>query len=308
LYLDKSKTKNVFVLGFIVKMNSWDCYLWSMILIADAGNTKTAWALAGAGKHPLFHRSSGISPYFDAPEKITTLALEAGESLGCPSVASVRYYGSGCSRPDMQGKVEKALKAAFPDADILVQDDLTGAGMALFGPGSGIACILGTGSNAGVYQSGTITERPVSLGYLLGDEGSGAHIGFGFLKLLLSGALDQPLSQRFYQQHETNPDQLLSHLYQAPKPQAFAASVIPFIAGCSEVPVINSLIRRSFKEFVDIMVVPLLQSHQGLHAGFCGSIPSLFQPILKGCMDEQGIPLSGIIPDPITALAAHFSQ
>lgn len=279
-----------------------------MILIADAGNTKTAWALAGEGKQPVFQRSAGISPYFDASEHITTQAREAAETLGCPAPASVHYYGSGCTRPAMREKVEKALKSAFPGAEIVVQDDLTGAGIALFGSGPGIACILGTGSNAGVYQSGTIIARPVSLGYLLGDEGSGAHIGFGFLKLLLSGALDEKLTQQFYNQHQTNPDQILLQLYQAPKPQAFAASMVPFIATHTGVPVIQSMIKESFSQFLEVMVQQLLKDHGDLQAGFCGSIPALFQPLLQECMVEHGITLSGIIPDPIAALAAYFSR
>ncbi len=279
-----------------------------MILIADAGNTKTAWALAGEGKNPLFYRSSGTSPYFDASEKITALAVEAGVALLCPAPASVYYYGSGCARPAMREKVENALRTAFPGAEIKVEDDLTGAGIALFGPDSGIACILGTGSNAGVYKSGTIIKRPVSMGYLLGDEGSGAHIGFSFLKLLLSGGLDQQLTLQFYEQHQTDPDQLLFQLYQAPKPQAFAASMVPFVVAHAGVPVIQSLVKRSFSEFLDRMVRPLLQDHRGLSAGFCGSIPTLFQPMLRECMDHYGITLSGIIPDPITALAAYFSR
>lgn len=279
-----------------------------MILIADAGNTKTAWALAGEGKQPDFHRSAGISPYFDASEHITALAVEAAEALGCAAPASVYYYGSGCTRPSMREKVEHALKVAFPEAEIVAQDDLTGAGMALFGSGPGIACILGTGSNAGVYKSGTIIKRPVSLGYLLGDEGSGAHIGFGFLKLLLSGALDQQLAQQFYEQHQTDPDQILLKLYQAPKPQAYAASMVPFIAAHAGTPAIKSLVKKSFSEFLEVMVRPLLKDHADLQAGFCGSIPALFQPLLMECMEERGITLSGIISDPIGALADYFSR
>ena len=51
------------------------------------------------------------------------------------------------------------------------------AARALCGRNAGIACILGTGSNSCLYDGTEITANVSPLGFILGDEGSGAVLG-----------------------------------------------------------------------------------------------------------------------------------
>ena len=74
-------------------------------------------------------------------------------------------------------KIKLVLNRCFPKAKANVYPDTLAACHALFGRNAGVACILGTGSNACVYDGEKITQSIVSLGFMLGDEGSGCHIG-----------------------------------------------------------------------------------------------------------------------------------
>ncbi|MFR8224704.1 MAG: hypothetical protein ACLU9X_09400 [Alistipes shahii] len=97
----------------------------------------------------------------------------------CDGVTSVRFYGAGCGEtfPEASEKLRRELEAHFGTTDITVESDLLGAVRALWGRGEGIACILGTGSNSCLCRDGEILKNVPPLGYVLGDEGSGADAG-----------------------------------------------------------------------------------------------------------------------------------
>jgi glucosamine kinase len=279
-----------------------------MKLIIDAGNTKTAWATVTTGKQTEFLVTRGISPYFETADSIMAIALEAVGHICPEEPESVHYFGSGCVKQEMKDQVRMALEKVAPHASISVEDDLTGAGIALFGKGEGIACISGTGSNAGYIQNGKMVRRAVSLGYLLGDEGSGAHIGFGFLKKLLSGQLNPNLTENFYQRYPLPDGDPLRRLYGADKPQTLAASLIPFIAEFQHYAEIRDLVQHSFDEMMENMVIPVISEDKTLPVGFVGSVPKQFSTIVEATMEKYHLGKVIILPDPIKALALFFSE
>lgn len=277
-----------------------------MILIADAGNTKSAWVCLRHNQPDRLIRAAGISPYFDDASLITRKVMEAVEALGCGTPDVVYFFGSGCYHPEMQNIVKTVLKSLFPDSAIYVVDDLTGAGIALFGRDTGVACILGTGSNAGIIQKEIVTRRSISLGYLLGDEGSGAHLGFGFLKCLLSEKIPEHLAREFYADHPFDAANLLRHLYSEKRPQTFAASLVPFMARHQHEPAIYSILHQSFGKMIEEMVIPLLKDDPNMPVGFVGGIATTLEPVLTEVLAEYGISAQRIVQEPIVELADYF--
>jgi len=145
------------------------------ILIADSGSTKTDWILISSENGILEIQTTGINPVRDSQDAIL-LVLEKELQKQIPAdyvISEIHFYGAGCVMPFSQGVID-ALKIIFPQAQTTVESDLLGAARALCGKQEGIACILGTGANSCLYDGNQIVSNVPPLGFILGDEGSGA--------------------------------------------------------------------------------------------------------------------------------------
>jgi glucosamine kinase len=279
-----------------------------MILIADAGNTKTDWVLTGSGQTFRRNRTTGISPYFDSEAKIRDTFAEARNAFLDADVKAIYYYGTGCNDISKQEMICRCLRAVHPETGTVeVSDDLTGAGIALFGNDTGVAVITGTGSNAGITSCGKINRRIISLGYLLGDEGSGATIGLAFLRQLLGERLPGEVREAFYAWKETTPEGMITELYQAGKPQTVAASMVPFLLRYRHEEMIKDIITSSFTALLDQMVFPIRGDQKTLRVGFCGSIAFFFREELLQVCQKHGVDIADIIREPGMEIAAYHS-
>ncbi len=179
-------------------------------LLADSGATKAEWCLLkGSKKKILF--TQGISPYFMNTEQIVKmLNEELKPHLKREQIDVIHYYGTGCSNPDNIKSIRKALKQVFTTTSkIHVDHDLMGAARALCKSQKGIACILGTGSNSCYYNGKKIVKNSPGLGYVLGDEGSGAYLGRKVLQHFLYNSFDEELMARFNARFKTNQIEIL---------------------------------------------------------------------------------------------------
>jgi len=202
----------------------------SIKLIADSGATKAEWSLVNGGKVKTIN-TQGISPYFLNTEQIRDLLLkELSPKLKNVQVDEIYYYGTGCANPDNVKLIKKALKQVFPDAYMEVTHDLMAAARALCGPDKGIACILGTGSNSCYYNGKKIMRNSPGLGYVLGDEGSGAYLGRKVLQYYLYGTFDDELRGRFDLTYMTNATEILENVYKKPLPNRYLAGFTYFLA------------------------------------------------------------------------------
>ena len=167
------------------------------ILIADSGSTKTQWCLVTGNKKKMIS-TQGISPYFlndEALDKI--LSEELLPKTGNVLIDEIHYYGTGCSNPINISLIKRGLKKCYKNAKINVNHDLLGAAKALCGNEKGIACILGTGSNSCFYNGKKIVKNSPGLGFILGDEGSGTHLGKKVLQYYLYNTFDAELMDKF---------------------------------------------------------------------------------------------------------------
>jgi glucosamine kinase len=276
-----------------------------MLLVADAGNSKTTWSLTDTEKILECVTGEGISPYFDDESQIAAKIRNALSGFPLDQITSVWYYGTGCLHEVMQMKISSVISRLICHAGVMVSDDLTAAALALFGRDEGLAVISGTGSNAGICQGGDIVKRIVSLGYLLGDEGSGADIGFRFLKIHLSGRLPETAADMFRNEINLSDQELLQRLYSQKKPQAFAASLVPFLQKNLTIPEIRECVNSSFVAMIEQMIVPLISDQSHLPLGFCGSVAKMFEPELRSVADQYALEIKSVIKDPAIPLT-HF--
>jgi N-acetylglucosamine kinase-like BadF-type ATPase len=268
------------------------------LLIADSGSTKTDWAIDG-----LHIKTQGINPFHQDEDTIRSILRdELLPNLPSPlsDIKSIQFYGSGV-RPELQTKMQQLLQEAFPQAThIEAQSDLLGAARALCGQKEGIACILGTGANSCLFDGQQIVMNTPALGYILGDEGSGATLGKRFLNALYKGRLPQSLKTAFESELQLSMPQIIDRVYRQPQANRWLASLSEFISKHTNELTINELITSNFQEFITHNIKPY-QRHD-LPISAVGSIAFYYQEQLKQAAQEEGYSVGLILRSPIDAL------
>lgn len=277
-----------------------------MILIADSGSTKTEWCLAAGGAAVRKIRTAGTNPYFQTPAQIReVIGGILYPALDAFPVEAVFFYGAGCAFPEKNRIVEEALAAYFP-VPVTVESDLTGAARALCGTRAGIACILGTGSNSCLYDGKVITEHIPPLGFILGDEGSGAVLGRRLAADCMKGQLPAALCEKFKRQYGLTPALLLENVYKQPFPNRFLASLTPFLLENIGHPAIYSLVCDSFRAFFLRNVMNYTEYHR-YPVHLTGSIAYYYREVLQDVAAALGLTLGKIEQEPMSGLLAYHA-
>jgi len=277
------------------------------ILIADSGSTKTDWILVSTENGTLEIQSMGINPVRDSQGAILGVLqnqLKPKIPASC-SVSEIHFYGAGCI-PPFSKAVEESLAEIFPEAEITVNSDLLGAARALCGREEGIACILGTGSNSCLYDGEKILSNVSPLGFILGDEGSGAVLGKTLVGDLLKGMLGDKLREEFLQEYNLTPALIINNVYRQPQPNRFLASLVPFIEKHRHESGIHSLLVSSFRSFLSRNVKQY--NRPDLPVNFVGSIAFIYKDELSEAIQLEGLKLGKIIQKPATEMTNFHTK
>lgn len=277
-----------------------------MILIADGGSTKTEWSLVDNGEIIEQILTEGTNPFFQTMEDISSMVEKhIAPKLNGITVEAVYFYGAGCAFPDKNELVRAGI-AKHIDAPIYINSDLLGAARALCGTSAGIACILGTGSNSCYYNGEAIENNVSPLGFILGDEGSGAVIGKLFVNACLKNQLTDGLKERFLEETKLEPGVIIDRVYRQPFPNRFLASLSPFIIKNLEDPTIYKLVVNSFKDFFLKNVMQYDYKSNKVH--FVGSIAHYYEKALREAANEMGIRIGVIDRTPMKNLVDYHTK
>lgn len=275
-----------------------------MILIADSGSTKTDWMIEGRTQ-PI--HTPGINPFFQTKEDITKQIADTllPQLKSVNEVTAIYFYGAGCT-PQKSEIVKSAIKSHFPQLQKLeVGSDLLGAARSLCGKNPGIACILGTGSNSCEYNGQQITANISPLGFILGDEGSGASLSKHFVGDCLKQQLPADICKGFLQEYNLTPAEIIEKVYRQPFPNRFLASFTPYIYKHRHRPEIQSLLQSCFTDFFRRNVMQYNYTENKVH--FTGSIAWYFQEEIKTAAQGLNIRTGKFIQSPIKGLTEyHF--
>lgn len=283
-----------------------------IVLLADSGSTKTAWRAWQGDEAPCCVETPGINPVqMDTDTIIALLSsrltdelrYEDGSGILPSDVCEIHFYGAGCL-PSTIPTVQEALKQVFPRADIHVQSDLLGAARALCGHTKGIACILGTGSNSCLYDGERICAHTPPLGYILGDEGSGAVLGRQLLGDLLKGLLPAHIRDAFSAQYNgLETDQIIEHVYRQPQPNRYLAGFTHFIAAHRDEPSLHRLLTDGFRSFFLRNVTAYARPDLPVH--LTGSIAAVFADEVREAAQATGFTVGRIEASPISGMTAY---
>lgn len=274
-----------------------------MILIADSGSTKTDWVLWITKTNEVFkYKTKGLNPYFTKSSEITKEMEEHFAADDLFQLEEIFFYGSGCGSIESKSIVYEGLKNACKNAKIHIDHDLMASARSLFGKEKGIACILGTGSNACLYDGEEVTNEAVSFGYVMGDEGSGNHLGRMLLKSIFNGKAPMKIQEDFKKKYpHLDLTRLLDQLYNLPNPNRFLASFSPFILSHMNEDFIKTMIESSFNQFLDEFVIGLT-TDRSLAISFQGSIAWIYKSILDKVLADRGLLMGNVIKQPIDKL------
>ena len=269
-------------------------------LIVDAGSTKMEWAEMEERRLARRFVTSGFNPNYAGLETLENILFqELPKDLETPD--AIAYYGTGCGSEANCVLVEGLLRKRFPKCQIYVSNDMMGAAVALFGEGRGIACILGTGANSCLYDGGKIVEKGVSLGYLVGDEGSGCYIGRKLVRSYFYGLMPNDLQALFEVNYQLDLKAFIDRVYHQPEASKYLAGFTRFAGEHKDHPFVRQLVKGCLDDFIEVFVMRYQDCHK-LPVGFVGSVAYHFQDILQGCLVSRGLQLDKVLASPMAGL------
>ena len=277
------------------------------ILIADSGSTKTEWVLLQGGNKEYFN-SDGLNPYFRTHGQLSE-AIKSGvkKSISNIKVDKIFFYGSGSGSPSRKSILENAIRENFPDSEIQIESDLLGAAIACFGDKSGVACILGTGSNSCVYDGNQIVKNIPSLGFVFGDEGSGGYFGKRILNGYYYKTMPEDLRNALDETSDMTLEGILHKIYEEPQANRFVASFSKMLSDHKKHPYIINMVRKGFEAFAEKQLGYFEESKEK-EIGFVGSIASVYKEILEEVLEEKGMNLSIVVRKPLENLVDYHQK
>lgn len=296
-----------------------------MILIADSGGSKTDWALVSLptdnSKCVLKVRTQGLNPFHQSKdvilkaleEELMPALYKAAEQSGTFSkeydiaekVKQIAFYGAGCTKA-LSPIVGEALAVAFPSASIKVESDLLGAAHAVCGHEEGIACILGTGANSCLYDGEHIVANIPPLGYILGDEGSGAVLGKMLLNGIFKGDLSAEIRDLYLEWSGLTYPEIIDKVYRQPLANRFLAGSSKFIKENLQYAELEGLVRYNFDTFFKNNILKYTMSSIRVISAV-GGIASAFEEQLRASADSFGYKVGKVLSSPIDGLIEYYS-
>ncbi len=272
-------------------------------LIADSGSTKTDWRLTDANGSARAIHTDGVNPYYQTTGQIAdVLRVQLLPELNGATVSDVYFYGAGCSGPAVNPIVADALRAVLPGSQTVdVNSDMLGAARAAADREPGIVCILGTGSNACCYNGSQITRGIQSLGFWLGDEGSGGYLGKTLVRDFFQDRLPADLRDAFQDRYALDRPTLLENAYQKPYPNRYFAQFTPFLSENSAHPHVVGLVTDAFTLFLTTYARRFPEA-DAWPVHFVGSVAHYFAEPLQRAASTLNLAMGRIIKAPAERL------
>ena len=280
-----------------------------MKLVVDSGSTKTDWGFFSTVFDLKTVKTQGLNPCHQSEEEIRTIIrnelLPNLHGIELASISQVFYYGAGCATESICLQMAGILKEFIPNASIAVDSDMLGAARALCGRTEGVTCILGTGSNSCLYDGKNIVDQIPSLGFILGDEGSGAALGRRLISDCLKRQLPDTVCREFMERYSLTKESIIESVYRKPLPNRYIAGFAPFVYEKRAVPEVHKMIIQCFQEFFTRNVINYHKPWLPVH--FVGSLAGSFAEELKETADSLGMTIGKIDASPMSGLVDYHA-
>ena len=280
-----------------------------MIAIVDGGSTKCDWViLENSGKFNLKTTTLGFNPNIINPDFIPQ-EINRNEELFFlrNHIEKLFFYGSGCGTPHNAKKVEQEFKAMFPNAEVSIKEDMTAAAYAAYNGVPAIICILGTGSNSCFFDGEKIRTDLPSLGFLIGDEGSGSALGKHLLRRFFMKKLPADLQAEFIKTYNLTIEEAIQKMYHNPRANAYLGEFNKFIADHRKHPYFQNMVFDEMKNFLDYQVLPYPEAGE-VEINFIGYIAYIYEDILRSAAAELNLKIGKVVQKPIESLVNYHKK
>ena len=277
-----------------------------MKLIAESSTTRTDWALVEGAEIVEHAYTTGLNTYFQSRREIShSIRLELPEVFFRRKLEHVYFYGAGCANTEKCKIMESSLVAQFK-TPVTVESDLLGAARGLLVREPGLACILSTGSNSWLYNGLEIEKTVAPLGFILGDEGSGAYMGKRMIADMLKGLAPRDLTEAFFEKNNVTPNMLLDEVYSNKLPSKLLSQYSVFLRENLDNSYCYRLVYNAFMEFFTRNIISY--DYTGIPLSFVGSVCVMYQPILLKVASDFGAQIKKIIRNSMPGLVAYHSE
>jgi len=280
-----------------------------MLLVADSGSTKCDWMLVNADGQRFETSSMGFNPFFHNEDVVESEILK-NKLLreNADKILHICFFAAGASSDDRNAILERGLRRVFKNTNSMIVDhDLKGAAIALAQDEHGIACILGTGSNSCYYNGKTVLEAVPALGYVLGDEGSGAYFGKILLSKYLYKKLPIELAASLEKEYGVTKESIFEAVYNKPNPNVYLASFMKFAKENQNHPFFKEMIYKGLSAFINIHVW-CYENFREVPVHFVGSIAYHFKDLLEEVARNYRFTIGNIIQKPIGNLTDYYCE
>ena len=280
-----------------------------MIAIVDGGSTKCDWViLENSGKISQKTESIGFNPNIINADLIPQ-EIEKNPHLFLikNQLDYIYFYGSGCGTVENALFVETQLQKVFPYAKVTVKEDLTAAAYAAYNGKPAIVCILGTGSNSCYFDGESIRRDLPSLGFLIGDEGSGSALGKHLVRRFFMKKLPQDLHQEFVETYHLTIEDAIKNMYHNPRANAYLAEFNKFVVQRKQHPYFQNMVFDEMKNFFEYQVLPYEEAREA-EINFIGSIAFVYEDILRAAAAELNLTVGKIVQKPIESLVEYHKK
>lgn len=279
-----------------------------LILIGDSGSTKTEWTLIRNEKLIYTFHTIGLNPFFVDSNTISKELLHSLKTFDFSnsSIKKCFFYGAGCNSVEKNEIIKIGISSVFNNCEIEVESDLMGAARSLFGSEKGLIGILGTGSNAALYNGSCFSQKAFSLGFILGDEGSGGNIGKTLIVDFIRKKMPAQLLIDFHKSYALTLDDVLAKVYKHEFPNRYLASYATFASKHQNHEYIKAILEKSFSKYIEEQILNL-DFDRSLPVGLIGSIAFYFKDIITRTFLNYNLNLQKIEKSPMRGLVNYHN-
>lgn len=277
-----------------------------MLIIADSGSTKTSWSIID-GQNIIQKETIGLNPLMTEESIIRQSFNDVIHAQPINKIKAVYFYGAGCASDVLCNKVKKAIASVVYLDDIFVKSDIYAAAHGLLNKKTGWVAILGTGSNLAYYNGTDLKQHNPSLGYILGDEGSGAYLGKKLLQMIYYKQCSNKLIAAFNEYSKTSLTEIIENIYHKPQANKYLASFTYFIKQNETNESIKQLLTNAFKKFIKTHILPYKNVYDSSIA-FTGSVAYIFQNQLKEVCSHYKLEILAIEKSPMQGLIYYHKK
>ncbi len=277
-----------------------------MILVADSGSTKTTWAVVETGTKTV---TEGLNPLFVTDEQVHTVCQTVRKQLfASDNPSRIYFYGAGCGNILQQSRMQKLLEKEFSATQVTVETDMLGACRAVSDNKATLVGILGTGSNVCYYDGEKIAAKSVSLGYILGDEGSANYMGRMLLTDYLTGKMPEDIATLFREAYPYSYEEWIDRIYNKPNANRFLASLARFATDHIDLMERENNIWYVVDQWHSARLGDLIMQTHCYHIDIVGGFAKAIEAGLRKTLTDYGIEVGTVVADPIDGLIGFHKK